>query len=128
MLLHSRLSKLNALALTGVQACPGGRLYVYCITTLGHTNSIAVELCFDAFRIPSCPGGFTIQISLRLIISRLKLIYQLFFLEEPAVDISYTVCDYPLCNLRTIEGFHKTVILLRHCEDFQMELLNSRNL
>ena len=128
MLLHSEPSKLNALALTGVQACPGGRVYVYCITTLGYTNSIAVELCFDAFRIPSCPGGFTIQISSRLIISRLKLIYQLFFLVKPAIDISYTACDYPLCNLRIIQDLHKTVILLRHCEVFQIELLNPRNL
>ena len=102
---------------------PGGGL-IYCITTLGHTNSIAVELCSDAFRIPSCPGGFTIQISSRLIISRLKLIHQLFFPVISAIDISYTACDYPLCNLRSIEGLHKTVILFRHGKDFQMELLN----
>ena len=95
------LFETNALALTGLAL--GGRL-VSRITTLGHTNSIAVELCSDAFRIPSCPGGFTIGISSRLIISRLKLIYQLFFLAKPAIDISYTACDYPLCNLHIIEG------------------------
>ena len=128
MLLLSEPSKLNALCTHWSSGLPRGGGLIYCITTLGHTNSIAVELCSDAFRIPSCPGGFTIQISSRLIISRLKLIHQLFFLVKSAIDISYTACDYPLCNLRTIEGLHKTVILLRHGEDFQMELLNPRNI
>ena len=78
MLLYSAYSsKLNALALDRVRACPRRRTHIPCITTLGRNKSIAVELCFDAFRIPSCPGGFTIRISSRLTISRLKLIYQL---------------------------------------------------
>lgn len=104
MLLHSDPSKLNALALTGDQACPGGWAYVYCITTLGHTNSIAVELCFDAFRIPSCPGGFTIQISSRLIVSRLKLVYQLFFLVKSAIDISLHCMRLPTLQLANHRG------------------------
>ena len=86
-----------------LRPAPGGEL-IYCITTLGHTNSIAVELCSDAFRIPSCPGGFTIQISSRLIISRLKLIHQLFFLVKSAIDIFLHCMRLPTLQLANYRG------------------------
>ena len=128
MLLHSGYSSIPMLlhSLEFGLALGGG--LVSRITSSGHTNSIAVELCFDAFRISSCPGGFTIRISSRLINSRLKLMNQLSFLAKPAIDIPYTACDYPLCNSRVIEGLQKTISLLGHCEDFRMEFLNPKNL
>ncbi len=122
MLLHlGYSSKLNALALNGVRACPGERAHVPCITTLGHTKSTAVELCFDAFRIPSCPDGFTIRISSRLTISRLKLIYQLSSLRSlPLIFLTlHATTHFATSELSRV--FKKAVILLRHCKDFQIE-------